>query len=324
MAPRKSERILNLTICLLSARRYLSREQIREAVEGYAGLSDTAFERTFERDKDELRRLGVPIETGSNSAYFDDETGYRISRTDFELPAVEFTADEAAVVAVAARVWQQANLADSTMSALAKLRAAGLEADTDRLKSLMPTVAATEAAFEPLWHAVAHAIRMSFTYRGGDVRTLEPWGIVSSKGKWYVVGLDTDKQAPRMFKLSRILDQPRSVSKPGAFAVPADVDIRRIAASLEPRPATMTAVVAIRGAGAPWLRRRGTPAPVALPAGLSGGFAAYAVPYSQESDVVAELATAGPDVVVLEPPELRRRVRTHLAQMVGLAGGGAP
>ena len=65
MAPRKTERILNLTICLLVSGRYLPKSRIREAVEGYHNLSDAAFERTFERDKDELRSLGVPIEVGS-------------------------------------------------------------------------------------------------------------------------------------------------------------------------------------------------------------------------------------------------------------------
>ena len=74
----KTERILNLTICLLVSGRYLPKSRIREAVEGYHNLSDAAFERTFERDKDELRSLGVPIEVGFDLALFDDEPGYRI------------------------------------------------------------------------------------------------------------------------------------------------------------------------------------------------------------------------------------------------------
>ncbi len=75
MATRKTERILNLTICLLVSGRYLPKSRIREAVEGYHDLSDAAFERTFERDKDELRSLGVPIEVGSFDPFFDDEAG---------------------------------------------------------------------------------------------------------------------------------------------------------------------------------------------------------------------------------------------------------
>ena len=116
MAPRKTERILNLTICLLVSGRYLPKSRIREAVEGYHHLSDAAFERTFERDKDELRSLGVPIEVGSFDPLFDDEPGYRILSSEFALPAIDLDAEEAAVVGVAARVWQHASVAESTLS----------------------------------------------------------------------------------------------------------------------------------------------------------------------------------------------------------------
>ena len=75
----KTERLLNLTIALLATRRFLSREEIRAMVPGYSE-HDEAFERAFERDKDDLREMGIPIETGSNSAVFDDEPGYRIRR----------------------------------------------------------------------------------------------------------------------------------------------------------------------------------------------------------------------------------------------------
>ena len=112
MTTRKTERILNLTICLLVSDRYLPKSRIREAVEGYHDLSDAAFERTFERDKDELRALGVPIEVGSFDPLFDDEPGYRIRPTEFQLPAIDLDAEEASVVGVAARVWQHAGMAE--------------------------------------------------------------------------------------------------------------------------------------------------------------------------------------------------------------------
>src|SRR6476661_7327733 len=214
MTSRKTERILNLTICLLVSGRYLPKSQIREAVEGYHDLSDTAFERTFERDKDELRALGVPIEVGSFDAFFDDEPGYRIKASEFELPPVELDAEEAAVVGVAARVWQHASVAESTRSALAKLRAAGVEPDTSQLASLEPSVQASEPAFEPLWNAVLERARVSFTYRDGSLRTFEPWGMTAFKGRWYVVGRDVDRDDTRMFRLSRFADLPRRISRP--------------------------------------------------------------------------------------------------------------
>ena len=97
MAPRKTERIHNLPNCLLVSGRYLPKSRIREAVEGYHNLSDAAFERTFERDKDELRSLGVPIEVGSFDPLFDDEPGYRIRPSEFSLPPIDLDAEEAAV-----------------------------------------------------------------------------------------------------------------------------------------------------------------------------------------------------------------------------------
>ncbi|OYO22095.1 DNA-binding transcriptional regulator [Enemella dayhoffiae] len=325
MAPRKSERIMNLTICLLAAPRFLSRERIREAVDGYGGLTDAAFERTFERDKDELRQLGVSIEVGSNSS-MDDEVGYRISRGDFELPPVEFTAEEAAVVSIAGQAWQQAQLAESTQLALAKLRAAGLAADTDRLDALAPTVTAREAAFEPLYQAVVSATRVEFGYRRGGavkpaLRTVEPWGIVSQKGKWYLIGYDQKRRAPRMFKLARITDGPRAVSKPGAYAVPDGIDLRELAVRLEPAPSSNRAVLAVRAERAPWLRRGAEPAEAdpGIADRLPAGFDVLAVGYADTADFAARLAGLGAEVLVLEPAELRERVRARLESVAGAA-----
>jgi proteasome accessory factor B len=303
MTTRKTERILNLTICLLVSDRYLPKSRIREAVEGYHDLSDAAFERTFERDKDELRSLGVPIEVGSFDAFFDDEPGYRIRPSEFELPAIDLDAEEASVVGVAARVWQHAGMAESTRSALAKLRAAGVEPDTTQLSALEPSVQASEPAFEPLWNAVLDRTRVSFTYRDGERRTLEPWGLTASKGRWYVIGWDIDRVATRMFKLSRMADLPRKVSRPGAYAVPAELDLRALARSLAPRDPTETALLAIRSGRAPALARRGEPATSDAP--RPGGFEVCAVPYGDLWAIAEDISQHAADVVVLEPVELR-------------------
>ena len=255
MAPRKTERILNLTICLLVSGRYLPKSRIREAVEGYHNLSDAAFERTFERDKDELRSLGVPIEVGSFDPLFDDEPGYRILSSEFALPAIDLDAEEAAVVGVAARVWRHASMAEATRSAIAKLRR---RAWNRMPRSLLPWS-------HPFGHrsralrccgTPCSTARVSFTYRDGNPRTLEPWGLTSFKGRWYVIGRDVDRAATRMFKLSRMADLPKRVSRAGSYEVPADLDLRRLARSLAPREPTETAVLAIRAGKAPGLAPR--------------------------------------------------------------------
>jgi proteasome accessory factor B len=317
MAPRKTERILNLTICLLVSARFLPKSQIREAVEGYHDLSDAAFERTFERDKDELRGLGVPIEIGSFDPLFDDEQGYRIRPSEFELPAIDLDAEEAAVVGVAARVWQHANLAESTRSALAKLRAAGVEPDTAQLAALEPSVQASEPAFEPLWTAVIERVRVSFTYREGTRRTVEPWGLTSAKGRWYLVGRDVDRDAVRMFKLARIRDRPKRISRAGAYAVPDDLNLRSLARSLAPPEPTATAVLALRTGKAPTLRRRGTAAATEMD--LPSGFEVVEVGYGDPASLAEEICRHAADVVVLGPPELREAVRRGLAAVAGTA-----
>src|SRR4028119_437364 len=106
MSRRKSERLMNLVIALLVTRQYLTKERIRTVVEGYHRQSDEAFERMFERDKEELREIGIEIEVGNFEELFDDEPGYRIRRDAFELPDIHLEPDEAAVVGLAARVWR--------------------------------------------------------------------------------------------------------------------------------------------------------------------------------------------------------------------------
>jgi proteasome accessory factor B len=317
MAPRKTERILNLTICLLVSGRFLPKSRIREAVEGYHDLSDAAFERTFERDKDELRALGVPIEVGSFDPLFDDEPGYRILPGEFELPPIDLDAEEASVVGVAARVWQHASMAEATMNAIAKLRAAGVEPDTSQLASLEPSMQASEPSFELLWNAVLDRCRVSFTYRDGSHRTLEPWGMTASKGRWYVIGRDVDRDATRMFKLSRISDVPHRTSRPGAYAVPADVDLRSLARSLAPREPTEETVLALRAGSAPGLRRRGRPATTTMD--LPSGFEVCRVAFSDLWSAAEEISRHGADVVVLEPAELRELVVRGLTAVAATA-----
>ncbi len=129
MSKRKTERLLGLVVCLLSTRRYLTAEQIRDAVPGYPEQDDL-FKRMFERDKEDLRELGVPLETGVNHP-FDEDPGYRIRQQAYELPELRLEADEAAVLGLAARVWRRAELAGAAAGALLKLRAAGIDPDLE-------------------------------------------------------------------------------------------------------------------------------------------------------------------------------------------------
>ncbi|MFC7503718.1 WYL domain-containing protein, partial [Nocardioides sp. GCM10030258] len=148
----KSERLLNLLIMLLVQRRPIAKERIRELL--YPDSRPDAFEKMFERDKDELRSLGVPVEVASIDPLFEDEVGYRIPPEAFALPDIELTSEEAAVVGIASRVWQHATMAQATTDAVRKLSAAGIDVDLDALEIAQPLLTAEEPAFETCWVAV--------------------------------------------------------------------------------------------------------------------------------------------------------------------------
>lgn len=256
----KSERLLNLLILLLVQRRHIGKARIRALIEDYRDASDEAFERMFERDKGELRALGVPVETGQVDGFFEDEPGYRIPPDEFALPGISLTADEAAVLGLATRVWRHAGLAAHTSDALAKLAAAGVEVDPGRLDLLAPAITADEPTFDGFWQAALDRQRVSFDHqRAGAAevtrRTLEPWGLVCSNGRWYVVGRDLDRDAERMFRLSRVRGKVAKTGRPGAYRVPEGLDLRAVARRLEPGPRTEEAILLVRRGAATLLRR---------------------------------------------------------------------
>ncbi len=300
---------MNLTICLLMARRFIERDQLRALVEGYRDLSDAAFERTFERDKEELRAMGVPIETGSNSAMFPDEIGYRIRRRDFELPEIDFDAAETAALGVASSVWDDASRGREAAAALAKLRASGLDPDADRVAGFAPRVGAREPAFETLWEAVLLPSRVAFRYRDRD-RVVEPWRLLNRQGAWYLIGHDVGRGEGRSFKVSRIESVPALLT---GEVRPVDPEIVAAqVASLRPRRGT-EAVVAVREGAAPDLVRFADRVDADAPA----GFAAWRV--RLPANAAGELAWYGADVLVLEPGTLADAVRAHLEAVAAWA-----
>jgi proteasome accessory factor B len=311
VSAKKTERLLNLVICLLATRRFLSVQEIRKAVPGYDQDTEESFRRMFERDKDELRELGIPLETGSNSAAHDDEPGYRIARRDYELPDIHLEPDEAAALGLAARLWQSAPLAGATGSALLKLRAAGVEAPAAPA-ALEPRVGASEPAFQACLDAVRDGRVLRFTYRTAgrpapEQRELEPWGVVSWRGRWYVVGHDTARRAERVFRLSRIVGEASSHGEPGAVVAPPGTDLRAVVARMAGDERRTAARVRLR-AGAGWALRR--QASATTPDGE--GWDVVELGYSDPERFADRVAGFGADAVVLAPEEARAAVVRRL------------
>jgi proteasome accessory factor B len=316
VSAKKTERLLNLVICLLATRRFLSVQEIRAAVPGYEQGSEEAFRRMFERDKEELRDLGIPLETGTDSAVHDDELGYRIARRDYELPEITLAPDEAAALGLAARLWQSAPLAGATGSALLKLRAAGVD-DLSAPAALEPRVGASEPAFDGCLRAVRDGRGLTFSYRTAGAppqeRHVEPWGVVSWHGRWYLVAHDLDRAAARVFRLSRIVGDVEETGDPGSVTPPGDLDLRAFVARMASDEPRGTARVSLRP-GAGWELRRAATA--SAPDPDREGWTVVDVGFFDAERLADRVTGYGADAVVLSPPEARSAV---MARLRGLA-----
>jgi len=314
---RKSERLLNLLIMLLVQRHYVTKGRIRAIL--YPDAGEDAFEKMFERDKEELRSLGVPIEVGSVDPLFDDEPGYRVSPDQFALPDITLAADEAAVVGLATRVWEHARLAEATTDAVRKLTAAGVEVDVSALDIAEPRLSADEPSFDVFWDAVQQRQPVEFAYlRPGHVeptqRHLQPWGVVRHSGRWYVVGNDTDRGGERVFRLSRVVGEARRVGAAASYDVPPGVDLREIIGRLAPAPRPVEATLLMRrGAGATFRR-----AATSVEPDVEGpdDDTPWDRLHVRGDRLVEELLALGPDVVVEAPPELRAEILRRLSEAV--------
>jgi len=313
---------MNLVIALLSTRTFITAERIRETVYGYAdSASDEAFSRMFERDKNELRDLGIPLETGRVSQ-FDPTEGYRINRDAYALPAVELTADEAAAVAVATQLWESPELITATQGALLKLRAAGVDVDAAdsgiaiTSTAVLPGLRGSEDVLGILLSAIDSGQAVQFPHRPSrsepyTTRTVEPWGVVTDRGRWYLVGHDRDRDAPRTFRLSRIGDDVTPIGPPGVVKRPENINLREIVKRVisDPQGGTQARVWVAAGR-ATALRRRGS---VVGPRALNGRDGdELTVEYGMPDPLAREIASYGPDAVALEPQSLRDDVLARL------------
>ena len=324
MAARKSERLLNLLIMLLVQRHYVSKERIRAIL--YPDSSHDGFEKMFERDKEELRSLGVPIEVGSMDPLFDDEPGYRIPPDRFALPDVSLEADEAAVIGLATRVWEHARLAEATTEAVRKLTALGVPLDVSALDIAEPRLTADEPSFDVFWEATQERCPVEFDYRrpgegAPTTRHLQPWGVVRYSGRWYAVGLDTDRGEERVFRLSRVVGEARRAGRPGSYDVPPGTDVRATAHRLAPAPTTERATVLVRAGAGLALRRNAESVQTGV-VGPDRDTAWDRLEVSRSGPGLAdELLGYGADVRVEEPVELRNSIVERLTAVA--TGTGA-
>ena len=333
MAPTKIskvERLMNLVIAMLSTRGYLTAEWVRANVIGYGDCpTDEAFSRMFERDKSDLRDLGIPLETGRISGA-DPAEGYRIKPDAYALPDIDLTPDEAAAVAVATQLWQSPERITATQSALLKLRAAGV--DVDPAAGVAITSGAGPAALRGseevlgvLLAAIDAGRAVRFRHRPTpvepySVRTVEPWGVVTARGRWYLVGHDRDRDDTRTFRLSRIADV-EPIGETGQVRRPDGADLRAIvdrAIGDAGGQSGLPALVWVADGQATALRRLGAVRERRRVGQRDGDV--IELQMGVLDWLAREVTGYGAGAIVLEPKSLRRDV---LARLTAQAGAGA-
>lgn len=310
MSTSKSQRLVNLVICLRSTNAYLSAGEIRRMVQGYDDCeNEAAYLRMFERDKRELREVGVPIEHGDSLAP-GSPAGYRIPARGYELPEITLTAEQAGALAVAAEVWREGERSARVDGALTKLAAAGIDPvrGSGTTVSVEDPAELTAAAVVAEAMAEGRALEFSHTAPGAvesTARRVEPWWTGSRHGHWYVVGHDLDRGEPRTFRLVRVSDV-RMARATRSVAVPPTTEVLTLLDDALERvnPVVEAAVWAADGHAAE-LRAMAPSGTGATRFGRTGTDLEVSAPLGELSSLVA---SQGEDAVALHPAELRIRV----------------
>ena len=307
---RKSERLVNLTIALLATRRYLTKSEIFRSIDGYEG-NDESKERMFERDKDDLRSLGIEIEVGGFDPIFNDEAGYRIKPESYALDLGEISGADIALLSLAANAWNGQALNAIAHSALLKLKSIGIDSDIDAIPMLAPRMVSAGSELVTVVEAITTRSPITFTYIGQDLenqkRTLNPYALASRDGFWYFAGMDLDKGAIRTFRLDRVEGEIVVGKKNDSFEIPAGFDLF---SHLDEGISVKLATLDIRKGKAFALRKK------ALSVVEKGEWDQITIQYGDESTFIDSLLWHLDDVVVIEPSELRESVVKILSSMV--------
>jgi proteasome accessory factor B len=211
----KLERLLNLTAVLLHSSRPLTVTELRDQVPGYPD-SDVAFHRGFERDKDDLREMGIPLDLVPIPGTDPPAEGYRIPRDRYYLPDPGLDPEERMALQLAA----SAIRLDGVEGIEALWKLGGTESDVPDVPEL--AALPTDARVPPLWDALSRRAPVRFDYKG-QARELEPHRIAFQRGHWYLRGFDTAKSEVRIYRVDRI-DGDIEIGAPGAYEPPTDDD----------------------------------------------------------------------------------------------------
>lgn len=353
----KTLRQLSLLSFLLAAGRPVTAREVRESVEGYAGMTDQAFKKRFFDDREDLKAVGLTVQRMTDPRLIEDEA-YYLSGDDYRLPDVQLTAEEYSALVSALLLLQERFPYETPLRlALAAIgEAQGHYAHDDapsfgqHSPTSTPTGGGTSTGsgtptgigiiiedsadirrrLQRLEQALAAGKTVHFDYEGAQPsevrgRTVDPYGVFLIHGHWYIVGRDHLRDAVRMFRVDRIRGKIAYPTKKARdFTIPPDWDPREYRA----RPPWLlgdpvgTADISVDARLAWWVSRTyarhlETPPPTQQ-ASDADGPSLFTLPYSDPDPLLAWVITWRRHVRLLGPPELVERLRSGIAAAVRL------
>lgn len=247
MSAAKLERLLNLTALLLDTARPISAETIQQQLEGYPGEL-SAFRRAFERDKDELRAMGIPVRVEKVPGTMPAVDGYRIPRDEYALRDPGLEPDELAALHLAASAVQVEGL--PATDGLLKLGGLlGDPAGADLGVHVAPLPA--DPNLVVVFAAVAARTPVELAYHG-QVRTIDPYRLEFQRGRWYLTGYDHLREEERNYRLDRVEGTVTTTGLPGFEPPSTAVPGRALGAWELGGDEPVKAVVRIDGPQARW------------------------------------------------------------------------
>ncbi len=307
---RKSERLVNLVIALLATKRYITKSEIFRTIEGYEG-SNESMERMFERDKDELRALGIEIEVSGLDPLFDDEVGYRILAENFEMDRKGYSANEIAYMSLAAQLWKDASLSDVSQKALRKLSAVSGPADIAEIPAFAPVILTAPLFLREIIDGITDRRVVEFKYLDSEMKTnlrkVHVYSYFSLRGFWYFSGLDVDKSENRTFRCDRVVGELAIAKKANSYEIPADYEPNTTFSDIS---VSSQAVLRVRVGRGSQLR--------SLASTIESGeeFDVVQIAYSSEEEMISLILWHLDDVCVISPETLKNLVVQALKKLV--------
>ena len=212
MSLAKAERLITLMNALLGAPRAVSARELHGRVPGYPEDLDS-FKRAFERDKEELRDMGVPLLVEDIPGSDPPLAGYRIRPIDYELRDPGLEPDELEALNLAAAVVGS----DGALGQRALFKLGGGAAGADRAAAAIPADPDLVATFT----GVAERRHLHFGYRG-VARTVDPHRLEFLRGRWYLNGRDHGRGEERWYRMSRVEGGVTVGGQAGAFTRPVE------------------------------------------------------------------------------------------------------